>query len=301
MSASFSISNCPVCHCTDFITFKQVPDWLVSKEVFELLQCTSCGFKFTGNAPLEKDISPYYNSEEYVEHSDTKKGIIYGMYHTARKIMLRYKSKKIQKLGIGKKLLDVGSGSGYFMHYMRGQGYATTGIEISEKARILCQEKFNLSAHTPDDFLEKKIDTDFDFITLWHVFEHVYTYNEYFELFYDSLKKDGMLILALPNSDSTDAKMYDQFWAAYDTPRHLWHFTPKTIEAFAAARGFVLKKKYRLPLDPFFNSMVSDSYKKNSTFLPFTLVKALWAFSVSLTNIDKSSSLIYVFCKTDKI
>ncbi len=290
-----------MCHCTDFITFKDVPDWLVSREVFEISQCASCGFKFTNNAPLENDIGPYYNSEEYVEHSDTKKGIIFSLYHTARKIMLRYKSKKIEKLGVGKKLLDIGSGSGYFMHHMAGKGYATAGVEISEKARSLCQKKFDLAAYTPAEFLEKKLDTDFDLITLWHVFEHVYTYNEYFELFHTSLKKNGVLILALPNSDSIDAKMYGKFWAAYDTPRHLWHFTPKTIEAFASARGFVLIQKHRLPLDPFFNCMVSASYKKKFTVLPITLTKALWAYLVSLTNIDRSSSLIYVFGKSDEV
>lgn len=286
-----------MCDQTDFRIFKKVPDWLVSKEEFEIQQCNSCGFKFTGNAPTENTIGPYYNSEEYVEHSDTNKGIIYSVYHKARELMLSYKLRKIQKLGVGKKLLDVGSGSGYFMNHMAKNGYETTGVEISEKARNLAKDKFGIEAKIPSDFLEKKLDADFDLITLWHVFEHVYTYDEYFELFLESLNNNGRLILALPNSNSTDAKMYDSYWAAYDTPRHLWHFTPKTIEQFAANRGFALEKKYRLPLDPFFNSMVSASYKKSFTFLPITVLKGLVAYLVSLFNIDKSSSLIYVFKK----
>lgn len=298
MSSPFAISTCPVCSQTDFRIFKKVPDWLVSKEVFNIQQCNSCGFKFTGNAPGEEDIGPYYNSEEYVEHSDTNKGLIYSVYHKAREIMLGYKLRKIQQLNAGKKLLDVGSGSGYFMNHMAKNGYETTGVEISEKARNLSKEKFGLEANEPTDFLDKKLDTDFDLITLWHVFEHVYTYNEYFELFSASLKKDGHLLLALPNSDSVDARMYGKYWAAYDTPRHLWHFTPKTIEQFAKKRGFTLEKKYRLPLDPFFNSMVSASYKEAFTFLPFTVLKGLWAYLVSIFDIDKSSSLIYVFKKS---
>lgn len=297
MSTPFTISACPVCDQSNFSVFKKVPDWLVSKEVFDIQQCASCGFKFTGNAPTEQEVGPYYNSEEYVEHSDTKKGIIYSVYHKAREIMLGYKLRKIQKLGVGKKLLDVGSGSGYFLNHMKQNGYDTTGVEISEKARELCKSKFDIDAHLPAVFLSKKLDSDYDLVTLWHVFEHVYTYHEYFELFHSSLKADGRLILALPNSDSIDAKLYGEYWAAYDTPRHLWHFTPKTIEQFAAKRGFILEKKYRLPLDPFFNSMVSASYKNTFTFLPITVLKGLWAYLVSLSSIDKSSSLIYVFKK----
>ncbi len=297
MPTPFAINTCPVCDHNEFTLFKKVPDWLVSKEVFHISQCTSCGFKFTSNAPTENEVGPYYNSEEYVEHSDTNKGLIYSVYHRAREIMLGYKLRKIQKLGVGKKLLDVGSGSGYFMNHMNQNGYHTTGVEISDKARELCKEKFGIEARIPADFLSGNLDKDFDLITLWHVFEHVYTYDEYFDLFKSSLKENGRLILALPNCNSADARMYGEHWAAYDTPRHLWHFTPKTIEQFATKRGFKLVRKYRLPLDPFFNSMVSASYKKAFTFLPITVLKGYWAYLVSLANIEKSSSLIYVFEK----
>jgi len=297
LSTSFSINTCPVCNHNGFKLFKKVPDWLVSKEVFDIHECESCGFKFTDNAPNEGDIGPYYNSEEYVEHSDTNKGLVYGIYHKAREIMLGYKLRKIQKLGVGKKLLDIGSGSGYFLNHMHQNGYATTGVEISDKARNLCKDKFAIETHVPSDFLNNKLDTDFDLITLWHVFEHVYTFDAYFDLFAASLKADGRLILALPNCNSADAKMYGEHWAAYDTPRHLWHFTPQSIEQFAANRGFELEQKYRLPLDPFFNAMVSAGYKSSFTFLPITVLKGLWAYLVSLANIDASSSLIYVFKK----
>jgi len=297
LSAQFKISNCPVCEHDKFEVFKKVPDWLVSKEIFDIHKCLSCGFKFTGNAPNEQEVGPYYNSEEYVEHSDTNKGLIYGVYHKARKIMLGYKLRKIEKLEVGKKLLDVGSGSGYFLNHMSQNGYDGTGVEISEKARELCKQKFGIEASIPSQFLNKKLDKDFDLITLWHVFEHVYTFDEYFTLFSDSLKPNGRLILALPNCNSSDAKMYSEHWAAYDTPRHLWHFTPETIEKFAAKRGFSLEQKYRLPLDPFFNALVSASYKKSFTFLPVTIVKGFWAYLVSLIDIDKSSSLIYIFKK----
>lgn len=243
---------------------------------------------------MQQEIGPYYDSEEYVEHSDTQKGLIYMIYHYARSFMLNFKYRKIQQLSKGKKLLDIGSGSGYFAGFMQKKGYDVSGVEVSEKAKKLCAEKFGISAKSPDQFLNGELGTGYGIITLWHVLEHVYTLDEYFELFKQSLAENGHLIIALPNSDSTDAKMYQAHWAAYDVPRHLWHFTPSTFEKLANNKGFEVIKKHRLPLDVFFISMVSASYKKDFTFLPFTLLKASAAYLISIFKPSKSSSLIYV-------
>jgi len=297
VSSTFHINSCPVCNSSQFSAFKEVPDWLVSKEVYTISQCNTCLFKFTSNAPTAESIGPYYNSEEYVEHSDTKSGVIYSVYHYARTLMLKFKLSKIKKNTSGKKLLDVGSGSGYFANYMKQNSYDVTGVEISDKAVALCKTKFDIQAKSPEEFLAGKLDLDYDIISLWHVFEHVYTLDEYFDMFSKSLKKDGTLILALPNSDSADAKIYGKYWAAYDTPRHLWHFTPATLSHFAEARGFTVVKKCRLPLDPFFNAMVSASYAPEFTLLPISVLKGLYSFIISLFNKDKSSSLIYFLKK----
>jgi 2-polyprenyl-3-methyl-5-hydroxy-6-metoxy-1,4-benzoquinol methylase len=211
--------------------------------------------------------------------------------------MLQFKLSKIKNNTTGKKLLDVGSGSGYFVNHMKQHGYNVTGVEISDKAVELCKAKFGIQARSPQDFLVGQLDKDYDIISLWHVFEHVYTFDEYFDLFSKSLKNDGTLILALPNSNSMDAKLYGKYWAAYDTPRHLWHFTPDTLSRFAETRGFEVTKKYRLPLDPFFNSMVSASYKPGFTALPVSVLKGLYSLIVSFFNKDKSSSLIYFLKK----
>ncbi|MBL6730908.1 MAG: class I SAM-dependent methyltransferase [Bacteroidia bacterium] len=297
MKERYSINLCPICNHSSFKHFLNVPDWLVSKEVFELKQCEKCQFVFTANAPLESEAGPYYNSEEYVEHSDTSSGLIYSIYHVARRVMLNFKYLKIKRLRTGKKLLDVGSGSGYFMNFMKKKGYEVTGVEISEKAANLCENNFGIKAHSPTEFVQGKLDTNYNIISLWHVFEHVYDYDTYFELFSKSLDEKGYLILALPNNDSPDAKMYQEFWGGYDTPRHIWHFTPKTIELFADKRGFKIVKKHRMPLDPFFNAMIGDSYKEKFTFLPITFLKGLYSYIVSLLNIEKSSSIIYIFQK----
>ena len=142
----FNISTCPVCGSLDieFSHYLTVPDWLVSKENFELQQCAECSFVFTSNAPSQETAGPYYESEEYVEHTDTKKGLIYGVYHQARKLMLKFKLSTIKNFNRGNKILDIGSGSGYFINFMKQNGYDVSGVEISEKAVALCKEKFNI-------------------------------------------------------------------------------------------------------------------------------------------------------------
>jgi len=297
LSNKFTIDICPVCQGSSFQKYLDVPDWLVSKQSFEVKECTSCTFRFTANAPSQEEIGPFYDSEEYVEHSDTQKGLIYSLYHYARKYMLNYKYRKIQKLSTGKKLLDIGSGSGYFAGFMQTKGYDVSGVEISEKAKNLCEEKFGIAAKSPGQFLNGELGGGYNLISLWHVLEHVYTLDEYFELFSQSLAENGHLIIALPNSNSTDAKMYQEYWAAFDVPRHLWHFTPSTFEKLANNKGFDVIKKHRLPLDVFFISMVSASYKKSFTFLPVTLVKACVGYLSSLLDPNNASSLIYVLKK----
>lgn len=297
MKDQFHINNCPVCNSNKFSHFLNVPDWLVSKESFEIVECNQCTFKFISNAPTPELAGPYYESEEYVEHSDTKQGLIYTVYHQARKWMLKYKLRTIKKHQSGNKLLDIGSGSGYFLNFMKKNGYDVTGVEISDKAVELCRKTFGISAYSPAEFLKNNLNKDFDLITMWHVFEHVYSFNEYFETISKSLKKTGTLIVALPNCLSFDASYNKEYWNGFDTPRHLWHFTPATFKAFAEKRGFKLKKMHSLPLDPFFNAMVSASYKRKFTFLPFTFFIGLLSSIIALFNFNKTSSIIYILEK----
>jgi len=296
---NFNISTCPVCSSpeSEFSHYLNVPDWLVSKENFELKQCGNCSFIFTANAPLLENAGPYYESEEYVEHTDTNKGLIYGVYHQARKLMLKFKLSTIKKFNKGSKILDIGSGSGYFINFMKLNGYDVSGVEISEKAVALCRDKFNITVNSPADFLAKKLPTNFDIISLWHVFEHVYNYEEYFEIIHNSLNENGKVFVALPNPDCFEAKYYKEYWNGFDTPRHLWHFSPRTFKKFVENRGFNMISMKRLPLDPFFNAMVSSSYQSGFKFLPYTFTIGLISFLNGLFNRNKASSLIYVLKK----
>lgn len=296
MGNIFHITHCIVCSGTDFSKKISAKDWLVSKEPFDILQCNACGFRFTQDAPDVEHIAPYYNTENYIEHSDTKRGLTFSLYHYGRKIMLKHKLRLINKLATSKtkKLLDVGSGSGYFLNFMKNNGYDCTGIEISKTARELTKKTFDIDTHDVNSLINNDLKEKFDVITMWHVFEHVYTFDAYFEAFKSSLNESGKLIIAMPNYHCLEAKYYKAYWNGYDVPRHLWHFDFETFSSFANKRGFKITEYHILPLDPFYNAMVSAEYKPHFTFLPFTLSIGFFSWLQSIFNKKRASSLVYV-------
>jgi 2-polyprenyl-3-methyl-5-hydroxy-6-metoxy-1,4-benzoquinol methylase len=299
VSHTNKINQCIVCGNKSFAPVRRVEDHLVSHEIFEILECNNCHFRFTQHPPTESKSGVYYEDDDYIEHSDNQKGLIFKLYHFGRKFMLKQKRKMCATSSQNPRLLDVGSASGYFLNHMKETGFNVDGIEISKKARDLCKEKFNISAFEPSALLNKELSGTYDVISLWHVFEHVYTYDEYFESFRHYLNTNGKLLIAMPNYKCLDEVYYGKYWCAYDAPRHLWHFDPKTFERFAKDRGFKLVKLKRLPLDPFYNAMVSAGYKKHFTFLPWTLYIGLLSFIQSLSNKRRSSSIVYILQKTN--
>lgn len=291
------IDKCIVCDGVDAQLLIQVEDHLLSHEIFDLHKCPECGFVYVHNPPSATEATKYYETEEYIEHSDSQEGLINQIYHKARSIMLPYKRKMLDKYDLPKKILDFGTGTGYFLNYMKEQGYDVTGIEISDQARNFGKEKFDLDIYHPDKVYDDDFPGGHSFISFWHVLEHVYDPRRILTRLRDLLIDDGVLLIALPNHRSLDARTYGTHWCAYDVPRHLWHFDADSFKRFAESCGYRLEKTKMLPLDPFYNSLISASYKKNITsriLIPFVSAASLiqgW-FSSS-----KASSIVYFLRK----
>lgn len=290
--------HCTVCDGTELKLLLPLKDYSISKEDFEIFQCSNCQFVFTQNVPHEAEIGPYYKSEDYISHSDTNEGFINKAYHFVRKIMLSRKHRLIHGLTKGKDLLDIGCGTGYFLDFMKRKNYNTLGVEADDDARAHGIEKFGLNIHTPQDLLNGVIDSKFDIISLWHVLEHLYDPKKYLNAIHGLLKKDGFLVIAVPNCDSYDAKHYKNHWAGYDVPRHLWHFTPKTLEWIAKETEFSLVKMKTLPFDPFYVALLSEKYKGGSLALIKGGLIGFISYVKSVFNVKKSSSIIYVLKKS---
>jgi ubiquinone/menaquinone biosynthesis C-methylase UbiE len=179
---------------------------------------------------------------------------------------------------------------------MKKAGWEVTGIEINEKARDFAISRFGLEVTGPEQIATLKANS-FDCITLWHVLEHFHDPFKYFSEIFRLLKPDGKCLVALPNCSSYDAKYYGKFWAAYDVPRHLWHFNPSTFRFFSKKTGFILENFRNLPLDVFYISQLSEKYKGSGLpFLTGTAKAMLFAF-LSVFKKEKSSSLIYILRK----
>ncbi len=290
-------TSCPICESDQLKLKLELKDYSISQEAFEIVSCGKCDFHFTQNVPDEAHAGPYYHSEDYISHSDTQEGFINNVYHKVRNYMLKRKYKLVSRFSKGRKLLDVGAGTGYFASFMKGKGFDVKGVEIDPEARSYSIEKFGLDVVPPSDFIEGKMGGKFDTITLWHVLEHLYDLNGFMKNFHSHLEEDGTLVIAVPNFTSLDAGHYGKYWAAYDVPRHLWHFSPDSLDKLAKKHGFKVVQKNTMPFDPFYNSMLSEKLKKSSLQLFKGFFFGYFSFWWGIFNVDKSSSVIYVLKK----
>ncbi|HEX2920285.1 MAG TPA: class I SAM-dependent methyltransferase [Bacteroidales bacterium] len=289
---------CPFCSSSLLKEKFISTDNFVSKETFPIVRCEVCGFTFTQDHPSEKESGRYYESENYISHSNTSKGIINRLYFVARSYMLRRKASHVtNSTGLRKgKLLDIGSGTGYFPAQMKKAGWEAEGIEINQKAREFSKKEFNLKVSEPSEIGSLETGS-YDCITLWHVLEHFHNPGEYMKEISRLLKPDGRCIIALPNSSSYDASHYKEYWAAWDVPRHLWHFTPSTVNSFLAQSGFEMLSIKSLPLDVFYISLLSEKYKQSGASFIKGILKGTVFFFKSAFFRKKSSSLVYILRK----
>ena len=297
--SKLNIDKCPLCGGEQFEKVMTCTDHYASGESFEVHRCVHCHFLFTQNVPSETEIGRYYQSPDYISHTDTTKGLMNKVYHWVRNYMLDKKAalvKRVSLLPNTGKLLDIGTGTGYFSHAMQQRGWEVSAIEKSPQARQFAKDHFGLLVDSEDKLSSYPAES-FHVITLWHVMEHLEHLNETWERLKVMLKKEGTLIVAVPNYTSYDAQHYGAWWAAYDVPRHLWHFSPDTMKQFADKHGFECKEILPMPFDAFYVSMLTEKYRGKRFSFFRGCITGLKALLSARANNERSSSLIYVFRK----
>jgi 2-polyprenyl-3-methyl-5-hydroxy-6-metoxy-1,4-benzoquinol methylase len=246
----------------------------------------------TSPKPATENLSKYYESEEYISHTDSKKGIVSYLYQTVKKRALQKKVALINSLNNGAgTLLDIGAGTGDFLKQAKEVNWKVSGVEPNEGAKKLAEEKgINLQESIND--LNGKT---FDVITMWHVLEHVPNLEETISTIEKLLKPGGTLIIAVPNYKSFDANHYKEHWAAYDVPRHLWHFSQTSMQKLFSKNLQLLKTKPMI-FDSFYVSLLSEKNKTGKQ----NLIKAFFVglkSNLSAWKTKEYSSLIYCFKK----
>jgi 2-polyprenyl-3-methyl-5-hydroxy-6-metoxy-1,4-benzoquinol methylase len=298
MAGKINYDHCLCCGSAAINRVFECKDHTVSNEVFEIWMCHTCTLRFTQDAPDENAIVAYYKSAEYISHTDTKRGLVNRLYHYVRRYTLTNKLELIKEV-TGLKhgvLLDVGAGTGAFAHTMQQGGWHVSGLEPDETARANALNNYKLELGELGD-LEKFNKETFDAITLWHVLEHVHDIHAYIKTFSKILKPAGRLVIAVPNYTSYDAGHYKQYWAAYDVPRHLYHFSPKSMDVLLEDKEFVVESIKPMWFDTFYVSMLSERYKNGKD----DIINAFWVGLLSnvkaFFNTKKCSSVIYIVRK----
>jgi SAM-dependent methyltransferase len=240
-------------------TVIKAKDFLVSGKEFEILWNPELECLQTSPAP--DNLEAYYKSTEYISHSDRSETFIEKVYQRAKKSNLKRKLRLIERLqkGIGT-IMDVGTGTGDFLKYAQMNGWEVYGVEPNDHARERAHQK-GVSVYRS---LAAQKEPAYDVITFWHVFEHLKNPEESIEEVSAALNPGGWLVIAVPNYRSFDARFYKEYWAGYDVPRHLWHFSKDSIRHLFASKGYELLKVVPLWLDAFYVSWLSETYRKNA-------------------------------------
>jgi len=288
------LKACPVCEGNRFDDYLKCIDHTVSRETFTIQQCKTCGFLFTNPRPTANEIGRYYKAEAYISHTDSSKGLINKIYKRVRSITLAQKFNLIKPALTNNQLLDIGAGTGAFLNYCKSKGVEVFGIEPDEDARKIATTNYALNLQGESSLTEFK-NGQFSVITLWHVLEHVSDLNNRIEELNRLLTDDGRIYVAVPNYKSDDASYYRAAWAAYDVPRHLYHFEQKTIKQLFAKHNLHLEKTCPMKFDAFYVSLLSETYKTGKSNLIYGFLRGLLSNLKAKSN--SWSSQIYVFKK----
>tara|TARA_R110002111_G_scaffold48403_3_gene86017 strand:+ start:306 stop:1142 length:837 start_codon:yes stop_codon:yes gene_type:complete len=266
-------------------------DYLVSQENFNLIFDKESDMLIT--EPQPKNLEKYYDPKNYISHSDDKNSFIEKVYQQVKKITLNKKVKLIDQYSLDEKsILDIGCGTGEFLAYAKNKNWNTVGVEVNQNARNKALNKKLIIYKSLEDLPNRQ----FNIISLWHVLEHLPNLNEKISLIKTKLNDNGTLIIAVPNYKSYDAKHYKEFWAAYDTPRHLWHFSQDAIKILFEKHNFKVTKTLPMYFDSFYVSLLSEKYKNGKSNYLKAFYRGLMSNIKAKSN-GEYSSLIYILKK----
>jgi 2-polyprenyl-3-methyl-5-hydroxy-6-metoxy-1,4-benzoquinol methylase len=289
--------NCPLCGTAEYQHYISPYHWRGSKKAFNVVRCSNCKTLYTQDAPDEHNIGGYYEGDTYISHTDARETLFDKVYGVVKQYMLAQKWKWIRRFVPRGTIVDYGAGSGAFVDFLVKMKREAKGYELSEAARENGKKLYGTDIEHPEA-IHKLENNSVAAFTLWHVLEHLYDPIEKIKLFHGKLLPKGLLVVAVPNPESADAKYYKEHWAAWDVPIHISHFPPKVMVETVEKLGFTLIQKRGLPFDAFYVSMISNENKYKSK----KPLRAFWKGVQSNFYGMKTgnySSMVYVFRKND--
>ncbi len=277
-----------------------VKDHSVSGEQFVVWQCSKCTLRFTQDIPDKNSIGKYYQSEDYISHSDTSKGLINQVYKKVRNYTLHKKADLvISHTKRNGHILDIGAGTGAFLSTMKKKSWLVTGVEPDESARKRAVEQYSLHFSSVLN-LNEPVSEGYDAITMWHVLEHVHELHAYVERLKMLLQPGGRIFIAVPNYKALDSSIYKLYWAAYDVPRHLYHFNPTSMKELMNLHGLHIIDRKPMWFDSFYISLLSSKYKNGKERWLSASWNGLRSNLNAFMNRNACSSIIYIIQKDQR-
>jgi 2-polyprenyl-3-methyl-5-hydroxy-6-metoxy-1,4-benzoquinol methylase len=288
------VVECPVCNNREFKPKLICQDHIVSHETFPIEECTSCGLLLTNPQPDPADLQKYYLSDNYTSHKKDARSFLDYIYKLARVLTLRDKHRLIHQYTTKQKLtiLDFGCGTGDFLKKCKEKGDEIFGVEPSSIARAIASQKTAAKIKSSISDLNGSVDV----ITAWHVIEHVPDLTVTIKNLTAKLGKNGTMFIAVPNHESYDAAFYNEFWAGYDVPRHLWHFSKSNMEHLLQKANCKLIATLPMKLDSYYVSLLSEKHRSGKTTVRgfFMAIKNGMVSNLRAGKTTNHSSLIYI-------
>jgi len=284
---------CPSCNSIDFSNSLICKDHLVTGESFAISACNNCELLFTNPRPTNDQLPQFYESDKYISHSNKSNGLIGFLYKLVRSYAIKTKLDLLETYLKPGSLLDFGCGTGEFLKYAKLKNWEVSGVEPDADARNIATKLSNASIYPDVSNIEEK---KFDAITLWHSLEHVYHLDKTLRLLSGSISSNGKFFVAVPNYKSLDANIYQEIWAGYDVPRHLYHFSKKAMTKLMANYGLKVNQIYPMKFDSYYISILSEKYRGKRNLLK-SFINGWKSNSWAEKNDSNYSSLIYVASK----
>lgn len=251
-----TLVNCPSCKAENFAFHAEVKDYSVSQEVFQLQQCKQCELIFTNPRPAPEHLGPYYESEDYISHTNAKKGLFSQLYQMARSKALKDKLNLLKNYHAQGKVLDVGCGTGHFLSVCKKDGWEVYGVEPSPAAAKIAKEENGIESVSELSQMDGQ--GPFHIISLWHVMEHLSDLEGNIQAMKSALLPDGRMIVAVPNVEAPERNEYGEQWAAYDVPRHLYHFSKSSMNRLMENNGLEIEHIHPMKMDAYYVSLLSE-------------------------------------------
>ena len=263
-------------------------DNTVSGKYFEVMMHQE--YEMLVTSPVPKNLENYYKSETYISHTDSKKTFFDKIYQGVKNHTLKQKLILLNSFKSGSKsVLDFGAGTGDFLKICKNNNWQVLGIEPSAEARENAVKKGIYLKENLLDITNQK----FDVITLWHVLEHVENLKNNIKVLKSLLQPEGRIVVAVPNYKSYDAEFYKEHWAAYDVPRHLWHFSQKAIHKLFLEVEMIVEETLPMKFDSYYVSLLSEKYKTGKSNPAKAFYRGFLS-NISAKSTSEYSSLIYV-------